>query len=277
MSSLFVFFATPCGAEATERAEIIEIEAAKVLPGIWKFPIHPRSVGLSPKNEITSFDTWGPEKICRVGYTGAGYTFNCLEIAERYPDATFDSDGELKLSWKAVLMGKVTGCHWTFVGRLQSSTAISGHLGMRCDATSGEVGQTMTITKMALSEQATDSGGQAAFLKHLLVEMSEGSLKEPIIQPNMYSSNPNVTVIPEDVQKNLLTLPEKASLNALGKISAVVYVGNYAPFIGWRGMPYSQVFGTQQPIYAVEFENGERLCTLRRRQADGALDRFQCI
>lgn len=38
----------------------------------------------------------------------------------------------------------------------------------------------------------------------------------------------------------------------------------------------SPVYGDKRPAYAVEFENGERLCTLHRRP-DGVLDQFQCI
>jgi len=263
-------------ADADNGFETIKVEGDKVLPGIWKIPPHERGVLLSKSDVIADFDNRGPEKICRIGRAAHGYSFNCLEIAERYPEANFDSNGQLQLSWKAVMMGKITGCRWTIHGRLQSATEIAGHLGMHCDTLSGERLAPLTITKLVLSEQTADDGGQAAFLKHLLEEMAVGPVKEPYAKPYLFTSTPHVTVIPQDVQQQMLVFPTPDSLRPLGAVAAVVYVGDYIPMVGWQGNPWRPVYAGKQPVYAVEFENGERLCTLRRKP-DGVLDRFQCL
>ncbi len=279
-------------AESTpsQNLETITIDAQNVLPGIWKFPPHERAV-VWPKSVLNSpvrFVLTGPEKYCRIGRAAQGYAFNCLEIAERSPEASLDAKGQVHLSWRGLFVSRQTGCRWTFEGRLQSAIAMSGRLGMRCDSGSGESPRLMTITKTVLSQRTADGGGQAALLKQILQEIAAGNITVPFTKPHLVSSKPNVRPLPDDVQQHLMEFPTPDSLRPLGTISAVVYVGEYTPIVGWLYAPphgeqpageqaLGPVYGEkQQPIYAVEFENGERLCTLRRRP-DGVIDRFQCV
>lgn len=259
------------------RAETITIQSENALPGIWRFPPHERRSVWSEKGTdvAAEFTAMGPQKYCRIGRAEAGYTFNCLEIAERSPRATLYGYGQVRLSW-LVLFG-VPGCHWTFRGRLQSATEISGRLGMMCGMVLREKPEPMTITKLVLSEHTPDAGGQSDFLRHLLEEMANGQVVEPYARAQFVSSNPDVVPLPDDVQQQLLAFPAPFTLGLLGKITAVVYVGDYSPIVGWWYRQGSPVYSEKRSsIYAVEFENGERLCALQRRP-DGVLDLFQCI
>lgn len=291
---LFHAIAAPSPAESPAAGDVesVTVDARNVLPGIWRFPPHERRVGFSRlgSDTVAKFGAVGPEKFCRIERADSDYTFNCLEMSERAPRATVDASRQVHLSWRAIF--GIQGCHWTFQGRFQAATEISGYLGFACDRGAYENPQAMTITKMVLIESAPDAGGQAAFLKRLLEEMAQGPVTEPYTKLHLLSSNPNVTPIPDDVQQQRLTFLTPASLRPLGRITAVIYVGDYIPIAGWLEpvasgplppprngpiVPYwGPVYGNKQPVYAVEFENGERLCTLHRRPG-GVLDQFQCV
>jgi hypothetical protein len=263
--------------ETSPNVESVTVETGNALPGIWRFPPHERRSDWSQKGSdvVATFAAMGPEKYCRIGHATFGYTFNCLEIAERFPRAKLIADAQVQLSW-AVLFG-VPGCRWTFQGRLRSGTELSGHLGMRCGMVLREKPEPMTITKMALSEKTPDAAGQSAFLKRLLEEMANGRVTEPYAQPRFISSDPAVKPLPDEVQTQLLRFLTPDTLRSLGNITATIYIADYSPIVGWRYDQASPVYsGKRSGIYAVEFENGERLCALHRRP-DGVLDQFQCI
>jgi hypothetical protein len=312
-ASLSVFcllhsIAAPSLADSTAAPdfESVTVDARNVLPGFWRFPPHERAIvdfSREGGDIVANFTSMGPEKFCRIEHAESGYTFSCLEISERAPQATVDASRQVHLSWRAIF---APGCRWTFQGRFQSVTEITGHLGMTCPAVAGEKPELMTIAKMVLSENTPDTDGQAAYLKRLLEEMAKGPVIEPYTKLQLFSSNPNVMPIPDDVQQQRLAFLTPGSLRALGVITAVIYAGEHRPIVGWLTRPASgplplllpasghirpppppesdgrtvlglgPVYGKTQPVYAVEFENGERLCTLHRR-ADGVLDQFQCI
>lgn len=267
----------PANGAPSRHVESVTVEAENALPGIWRFPPHERRSDWSELGTdiVAKFAAVGPEKYCRIGRADSGYTFNCLEIAERSPRATLDRLSRVSLSW-TVLFG-VPGCRWTFRGHLQSETELFGHLGMMCGMVLREKTEPMTITKMALSESTPDAGGHAAYLRRLLEEMANGEVTEPYARPYFYSSDPAAKPLPVDVQPLLFTFLPPYSLQLLGKVTAVIYVAEYYPIVGWRYDEGNPVYSDKQSsIYAVEFENGERLCTLHRRP-DGVLDRFQCV
>jgi hypothetical protein len=137
--------------------------------------------------------------------------------------------------------------------------------------------EALTITKMVLSENTADAGGQSAFLRRLLEQMANGQVTEPYAQPRIISSDPAVRPLPDEVQSKLLQFLAPHSLQLLGKVTVVIYIADYSPIVGWSYNQASPVYSAKRSsIYAVEFENGERLCTLHRR-SDGVLDQFQCI
>jgi hypothetical protein len=287
---LWLPIATPslAGNATSPTAESVTVEAKNALPGIWRFPPHARQTVWTSKG--AQFLVMGPEMFCRIGLAESGYSFDCLELAERSAQAKLDADrdGDVDLSWK--FMWGTPGCHWVFHGKLQSNTEISGRLGSACRLRDHEESRwnpdLMTIAKIVLPENTADAGGQAALLKRLLEEAANGQVVEPYAKPHFISSNPDVVPLPDDVQQLLLLFPAPDSLRPLGKITAAIYVGDYFPIVGWWGRlhhnlspghePDSPVYGDKRPVYAVEFENGERLCTLHRRP-DGVLDQFQCL
>jgi hypothetical protein len=86
---------------ATSRnVESVTVAAGNALPGIWRFPPHERRSDWSKKgtNIVATFAAMGPEKYCRIGRADPGYTFNCLEIAERSPRARLAANRRVYLS-----------------------------------------------------------------------------------------------------------------------------------------------------------------------------------
>lgn len=276
-AALAAFIVPKSEAQPSRGVESVTIESQNALPGIWRFPPHPRrSVWTEHGSDVVAdFTAIGPEKYCRIGGTSGDYVLNCLELAEREPRARLTGSGRVELSW-AVLFG-VPGCRWTYYGRLESGIAMSGHLGMRCGLVYREDRTAMTLTKLVLSEKTPDAGGEAPYLRHLFEQMATGRVSEPVAAPHIISSDPNVVPLPQDAQEKLLLPPTPEALRLLGPVTAVVYVGAYTPIVGWDYQQSTPVYSAKRAsIYAVEFENGERLCALRRR-ADGALDLFQCV
>jgi hypothetical protein len=290
---------------ASRHTESLTIEANKVLPGIWRLPPRERQM------QADRFSVMGPELYCRVGLEAPGYTFNCFELDERSARAKLDADvfGRVHLSWK--FLWGTPQCRWVFDGKLQSSTEMYGRYGATCPAGNHDEYRwkvdRMRITKVVLSETAPDIGGQAALLKRLLEEMANGQVTEPYTKPHFISANPNVVPLPDAVQERLMAFLTPDTLRSLGKIAAVIHVGDYTPIVGWwfelpappppprnddngpravkpvLSQPALQdplhnapVYGDKRPVYAVEFENGERLCTFHFRP-DRVLDQFQCI
>ncbi len=223
-----------------------------------------------------TFRLMGPEMYCRIGTAKPGFSFNCFDIAERSAQATLDTHELVELSWKVVL-GTPSSCNWTFRGNPQSKTEISGHLGMFCNGQLRENGVRMTITKMVLPDNTPDTGGQSAYLRRLLEEMANGQVTETYTKLHYVPSDPAVVPIPPDVERQLFAFLTPDDLRPLGKIVSVIYVAQYFPNMGWSRDRRDFVYSDQPSrIYAVEFENGERLCSLHRRP-DGVLDQFECI
>jgi hypothetical protein len=268
-----------CEAAMAESAtsgdlERVMVEANNVLPGIWRFPPHERRALLWSNGAF--FKMMGPEMYCRLGLAEPGFSFNCFETTERESRAALDAGGLVVLSWK-VVWGNTSGCRWTFRGHLQSKTEIFGHLGVVCDGRLHENWAPMTITKPVLSDNIADTGGQSAFLRRLLEEMADGHVTEAYTKPHYVLSSPAVVPLPVDVEKQLFAFLTPDDLRPLGKIVSVVYVNQYFPIIGWSPDGGSPVYSDNpSSIYTVEFENGERLCSLHRRP-DGVLDQFECI
>lgn len=260
--------------DGAPAVETVTVEASTALPGIWRFPPHWRQMSGN------GFQVMGPAMDCRIALSGPGYSFDCFEIAERSMQATLTADakGHLDLSWR-VEWGDTGNCRWTFRGDLRSQTEIVGNLGMKCNAGRTESRMPLAIEKVVLPGDTPDTGGQAQFLHHLLDEMASGEVSESYAKARYTSTNPHVHPLPDDAQDRLSNFLTPEMLRPLGKVTAVIFVDDYFPIVGWwyeEGLHNSPVFADKRPIYAVEFENGELLCTLHRR-ADGILDQFQCV
>lgn len=241
--------------EAAPHSESVVVEHPNVLAGVWRFPPHERMWAWS------SFDTiWsdlGPEMYCRIGIAEPDFAFDCFGPQMAIGKATLDGD-EVRLSRKA--LSSATGYtgrnYWIFRGRLQSNTAIAGHVGAKVGSVARDNPRPITITKQVLSEATPDRGGLAEFLRVVLDQMERAAV---LLTP----SDDMVPMTPQ-------------SLHALGPIVSIIYVGEYHPVVDvdWtKGMLYRREASS---IYAVEFENGERLCGLGR-SAEGALTDFRCL
>jgi len=262
---------------ALHASEAVVVQDKAMLEGIWRFPPFRRGW-----NWKYWYD-WGPEMYCRVGRAGSNLTFDCLGLLSPIGEATIDEDGVVHLRRNRCWIDRCSGYgDWVFRGKLESKTVITGHIGSVSPKNAllfgGEIyeqPERITITKVVLTDKTTDVGGQAQFLRQLLGEMANGQVTEPYARQHLVSSNPDITPVPEEAQLRLLKFQTSESLRPLGQIQSVIYVGGYAPLVGWNS-EHSFYSNEQSSIYDVEFENGELLCALHRRP-DGVLNQFRCI
>lgn len=265
------------GNDTQRHGERIIVSANNVLTGIWRFPPYPRGWLWSQPDR-----TWlgmEPEDFCRIEAATPAFTFDCLTRPIIKGQASLDEYGNVRLAGMGCNRYGVCswGNHWVFRGKLESNTAMTGHIGHVHDGNVREKPDRLTITKLVLSERSPDLGSQAAFLKQLLEQMAGGHVTMPYTKPRLFSSNPAITPIPDDQQARLFLFRTPDSLHLLGRVMAVIYVADYAPTFGWDKLTGDIIYSPERSsIYAVEFEHGERLCALHRRP-DGVLSQFTCI
>lgn len=240
------------------RSESVTVEHPNVLAGIWRFPPHERmwAWGLGE----TLWSDLGPEMFCRIAPAEPEFTFDCFGPPMAIGKATLDQ-GEVRLSRKALSSaeGYSGRNYWIFRGKLQSNAAIAGHVGATVGGVSRVNPRPITITKQVLSESTPDRGGMAAFLGVVLEQMARGAV-----------------MFPADASPDQMAVLTPQTLRQLGAVVSILYVGEYHPVVDvdWnKGMLYRREASS---LYAVEFENGERLCALRR-SASGALTEFRCL
>ena len=108
------------------------------------------------------------------------------------------------------------------------------------------------------------------FIGHVSVRVAGVGLADPAVSTG---SKLDLSASPPDggglAQLLRDAVKEKALPTELGSIQAVVYLGRQDKS---GPQPAGKEYFT---VYAVEFENGERICGLHRRD-DGMLDAFQC-
>lgn len=291
MASCSLWLAAAPSYAQSRPHETVVIEGKNVLEGIWRFPPfwgtaqtrgYWTKYGPVPIKGVAWFNR-GQEAYCRIGAAEPEFTVGCFgfSVGEK-GHTTLDEYGNVHLSSQSC-GENFSSCgwrnYWVFRGRLLSNTELSGHIGLVHDGLVDEQPERLTVTKLALSNQSPDLGGQGPFLKELLEEMASGKVTQLYVKQRLFSSNPNVVPIPAEWQQSQqLVFLTPDSLRPLGKILAVIYVGDYIPIWGWRkDLTESYVYSNEQSnIYDVEFEHGERLCALHRRP-DGVLNHFRCI
>lgn len=274
---IFLLLAAPSFGQrdTLDHSETVFVEGKSVLAGIWHLPPFWRLAKLSLSGATWFVPGW--ENYCRIESAEPEFTFDCLDLSMPKGRATLDEYGSVHLSW--VWCIDSDGCkptNWVFRGQLQSKTEISGHVGVIYDGRLYQQPESLTITKLALSDATPDRGGQSGFMKKLLEEMASGRVTEPYVRQKLFSSNRNVVPIPADWQSKNLEFLTPDILRSLGKVLAVVYVGDFTPVWGWINQHEPMFSSERSNVYTVEFEHGERLCALHRR-SDGVLDQFQCI
>jgi hypothetical protein len=263
------------------RGETVTIEDKRILEGIWRFAPFARQWRSQWRGTSDFWFDKGSEMYCRIGQAKPEFTFNCLGISLFAGEATLDADGFVRLSALACTHDSCTGKgRWVFRGQLQSKTEISGHNAFVLPSSGGyhENPERITITKVNLLDKTPDRGGQASFLQRLLGEMASGTITEPYDAQSQWvqPSRPDISPIPSGMALQAYRFLPPETLRPLGQIQAVIYVGEFAPSVGFDSKEFFVYSDQPSSIYDVEFENGERLCALHRRP-DGILDFFRCI
>jgi hypothetical protein len=205
------------------------------LSGIWKVG-SPSSVGIS----LFGSATWGPLQpvFCRIDYDSDGYATHCYGPGIRGGGGALEMDKQhFHLAWGTMM------ARFVFDGAVDSATHFSGHFAIKFVGIPIHDPDLSEGTKIGIKPDAPDTGGKAQLLRSIL----EGGAP------------------PHDaaLQDNFAA----AHALSLGKIEVIAWLG--------------QMSGRDHPdpayltVYAVEFEQGERLCALHQ-MPDGRLDAFQC-
>lgn len=222
---------------------------ASALIGVWKI-VWPQwgRVG-----------AWGPmaDRFCRIERDGDALAIHCFRSGGNTGSAeagTVSLDGSsVHFAWGNMLLRLVLN------GALQSSTEITGHVGVKISRIEQENPTPSNAAKLSLSEAMPDKAGKAALLRTALEQMAKG----PLTLPHDAAA----------IGKTRGALP--GDIAALGALQAIVYLGSSS-----RELPSTRGLPQMEPnffhVYAAEFASGERVCGLHQRE-DGVLDAFACV
>ncbi len=262
------------------RGETVTIEDKRVLEGIWRFAPFARQWRSQRRGRSDFWFDKGPEMYCRIGQAEPEFTFGCFGISLSVGEATLDADGFVRLTAPACSYDVCTGQDkWVFRGQLKSQTEISGNVAFRLRPPGGYHAnpERVTITKVTLSDKTPDRGGQASFLQRLLGEMASGPITGPYAKSQwVLPSKPEIRALPAEMALSAYRFLPPETARSLGQVQAEIYLGEFAPRVGFDRQGYFVYSDQPASIYDVEFEHGERLCALHRR-SDGVLDFFRCV
>ena len=194
---------------------------------------------LSDKSGLFSDWKWGPpgDSFCRIEQTEGELAFHCLAMGQGTAAIT---GNHIHLAWGSMMARLVIDADF------QSDSSFAGHAAAKLAGISIEDPGPSTSAKINPAPGAADKGG-----KLLQTIVSDGLVHVP--------HDPKV--------KDSPALQEP---NKLGSAQAFIYLGQQ-PRSGPPGTDLPDFFA----VYAVEFDNGERICGLHQRD-DGMLDAFQC-
>jgi|GEM_PF-853664 len=254
-----LLFLLPAAALAQDAApiETIESDGLDTLTGIWEiaFPsvTWEASVPLMGQGRFTYSvgDTF-----CRVTHEGGDEaSVVCLAGGMgRQGTATLEKK-KLHVAWGDMMLRMVIDT------KLESSAAFSGTFGFKLLGFQQDAATPVTGKRFTMPQTAPDIAGKAGLVSATLAQLAAGA----IITPNDAIA-----------RRHLGETNTPAEIQALGKLEAVLYVGEgsrrQSPAKKGDPVPPPFLFS----VYQVEFANGQRLCAIHLA-GDGALDGFLCI
>ncbi|HSS14748.1 MAG TPA: hypothetical protein VLL04_12690 [Rhizomicrobium sp.] len=208
---------------------------ADALLGIWKIS-RPNFVA---KEGLFSALKFGPARdvFCHLERKGDDLAMPCLQGGEAA--VTFRGD-KIHLAQGIALARLVVD------GVMQPGPSFTGHAAVKLVGISTEDPGISSGTRLDLSTPPPDTGGLAQLLRDLVAQ--------------------GIAHIAHDDK-----VKDSPALRAdLGSLQTAVYLGQQDR-VGGPGKTDKGFF----TVYALEFENGERICGLHRRE-DGTLDAFGC-
>lgn len=229
-------------AQAQNETVIVDL---KTLAGVWKMTY--------PGAFVPS--GWGRalDHFCRIEEVGGSSYIHCLGNGIDSARGTVTiKDGKFRMYWIS------DPTHVSIEGELQSSLGFTGLFSGTVGNNRREAPDPVIGTKQFLTEGAPDTGEKAALLKTMLEQIAAGNLSVP------YDMNL--------ISKNYGALIPKGELQALGKNQVIVHLGLSPKY---HFLPGGRRVLAGFEIYGVEFDNGERICSLNQT-ANGIVDYFHC-
>jgi hypothetical protein len=180
---------------------------------------------------------WGQprESFCRIEQAGTEMAFHCLSMGN---GTVTISGNHIHLAWGSMMARLVID------GEFQSGSSFAGHSAAKLAGISIEDPAISSGARIATAADVADKGGKSNLLRTVVSDL---------------------TLVPHSpAVKDSAALPA-----ALGRAETFVYLGQQAFDLPGRKAADALT------VYAVEFDNGERICGLHQRD-DGMLDEFRC-
>jgi hypothetical protein len=248
------------GAAAEDVPANVEtvIVHASALDGVWKINV-PDYFGIQVNRA-----EWGDlrDTFCRIeSQNDDDVRIHCLSwLMLRNGTVSLD-DGKIHLAWGSMMVRLVLD------GTLQSAAQFDGNFAFKFSGIRFDNPAPTGAQKISLSK---DKGGDTELLERLLADGARGA-------PSA------VSYVKKEIDVSFL---KQENLQALGQVQSVVYLGQI-PYYNRASDPHPKPENHQQWLenrkardfmgaYAVEFQNGQRICELHR-QPDGRIDRFACV
>lgn len=206
------------------------------LTGLWKIAV-PNGFSINLAQHVSFL----PMKniFCRITQSGSAFDIHCINRGYSRSGSGTISGNKVHIAWGSMMARMV-------IDGMRSGSDIDGHFAFKLSGISHEDSEPSHSERLAPPIAGADRGGKEALLKAVL----EG---RPVPRDNAAILKNGGTTNPE----------------TLGAVQVVAYLGQ-SPRLGGGADPE---FFT---VYAVEFDNGERLCGLHQRD-DGTLDAFHCV
>jgi hypothetical protein len=175
------------------------------------------------------------DSFCRIEQAGSEMAFHCLYMGE---GTVTVSGNRIHLAWGSMMARLVID------GEFQSGSSFAGHSAAKLAGISVEDPAISSGAKIATAADAADKGGKSNLLRTVVADL---------------------TLVPHSPD-----LKDSPALPAtLGRAQTFIYLGQQA--IDFPGRKDAEVL----TVYAVEFENGERICGLHQDD-NGTLDALRC-
>lgn len=252
LSAVLSFALMAFAAAAVDEAPEIAWGKGSDLSGIWRIatPAGGKiTVGFGSDVQFEAME----EEFCRIGQKGDDLWVRCLgphhysQVGEGEIDG-----GKLHLAWGSMAL------RFVIDAPLVSAVHFDGRFAVKVVGSRHEAPEAATGTKLALALDAPDPEGLKPVLLQAIDEYMNGGLKLPHDQKAI---NRNIDGREPTPAKKLRDFGKVVGAIYLGKVETKDEAGKRRPFFS---------------VYDVEFENGERLCGLHRRN-DGVIDGFLCV